>query len=116
MREIIRKKVKVIQSTNAQDFENRLNEILDEVNEPQIDFFKECGLCAVITYQERELKAENLADEYNLKGIYYTCADCPHLELNTDKRFKYHNCEYKGLVRLEQTACNRCYRELHGDE
>ncbi len=72
------------------------------------------GNSALLLYYEETLIPEDLADEYELRGEIYTCADCPYKEPVTDGRKKYrYTCERKFPgTNPGDRACRWFYAEL----
>lgn len=79
----------VVSERDAQDFQDRLNDIFSELSESKIEFTKQMtikpdGFAAIIEYEVVEKTPECLADEWELRGILPACSDCPYYEeINT---------------------------------
>ena len=94
---VIRKKQSLIVTGNtAEDFQSKLNSALDEVAakgyQHDLQFNMSYGLCAYIVYEKTTAVAENIVDEYELKGEAYKCYECPMFRPSNDRRVKYTTC------------------------
>ena len=85
---------------------------------PEVIWNLQNGNSAFLLYYENEYIAETLADEYELRGECYHCADCPFKEPVMDGRKRYrYTCERKlPGVNPEDKACNWFYTALEQGE
>lgn len=110
---------KAIQSNDALQFQNEVNQVLADLAETNASdvVLKENlvdGFKVLITYKQTKRIPETVADEYHLQGISFTCFNCPLHETVTDGRTKHANCMYHeyGRTRLDSDACNYFYKML----
>ena len=111
-------KVKVISAQAAQEFEDRLNEALDEVaskSSYSIHYNMSMGFCAYVEYTYTVKTPETLEDEYIIRGERYTCGQCPYFIPSMDGRSKYGACQY-GICNkpiASDYACKHFYINHH---
>lgn len=103
MKYLTKQQIRVITGTSAEDFQERFNGLMSELSEkrikPEVQFNMAMGFCAYVTYTENVTIAENLAEEYELKGEVHFCSECPFFNPPEDKRIKNCPCAYKGTYR-----------------
>lgn len=116
MREVKRKKVRVIDGTSAADFENALNAVLREIKEPEIMFDTNRPLLAYVTYDEYEMIPESVRDAYEMRGETHYCGQCPYFRPSQDKRIKHVTCELGERTRVDRCACELFYKLLNNGE
>ena len=111
-------RVKVVREDNAEDFERKLNVILENVEDPEIEWNKSMGFCAYVTYTEKEKVIEDIKDVFHNEGVHWHCRNCPYVERTTDKRKKWVCCKIKttGMTHLDSEACDFLYRQLLSGE
>lgn len=109
MREIKEKQITVITDADPAAFQSKINKTLQEHKEINgIEYNNNIPgyYSAIITYTERRNEPENTADEYQLAGKRYICNDCPHLDLDPDRRSHTHYCLlHRDRVTLRTPAC-----------
>ena len=108
-----------VHEDSAPLFDEKLNEKVRELNafRPKVKISKRIPYYAQIIYTQREMIPETLADEYELKGISFVCAQCPYFspvlkdDGEQDKRCKWGNCEHAEFGRTYKTspACDKLY-------
>ena len=110
------KQIVVITDTDPAEFQKEINKTLQEHNEIESLEYKDNiqnQFCAVITYIEYRKEPENTADIYALEGRKYICNDCPHIELDPDRRSVTHYCsKHRDRVTLKRPACEDFLRAL----
>lgn len=111
------KKVKVVSATTAEEFESKINSVLNGLNEKRINYDLQlnptAGFIAFVTYTETVQVPETLADEYELKGERHKCGECPHFPVITDGRVKWVRCPVtQGLVNKGTNCCDTFYKEV----
>lgn len=113
MKVITRKRIRTVQAKSAAEFDDMFNKISDEMT-TTAELKWDGELCVHFIYDEETRIAENVKDEFELRGETYTCCECPHFEKSDDKRVKNHGCRYSkyGAVRECEPACEIFYREL----
>ena len=105
-----------LDARTAAELAEKLTAKLEELKakSPEVIWNLQNGNSAFLLYYEDALIPEDLADQYELRGEIYTCADCPHKTPVTDgrKRFRY-TCDrkYPG-TNPEDRACRWLYTEL----
>lgn len=107
---------KVLKESEPDVFEQKLAELLSkkQKNEPIIKYDNGYFI-AVVTYEEIIIPEEDtVAEEFHQQGIRYVCSQCPHLQMDGDKRRKYHPCKYAeyGTAREDQECCEYFYKLL----
>lgn len=113
MREIKSKKVRVIDGSCAEEFENALNAVLSEIKEPQIMFDSNRPFLAYVTYDDYRKVPESVRDAYELRGEYHYCGECPYYTPSADKRIKHITCAVGERTRADRCACELFYKELN---
>lgn len=109
MKHLKKPKLKVVAASCGEEFEERCNEVMDELTKkgivPRVEF-PNALFTAYITYEETVAIPETCEDELELRGIRYTCGDCPKYEPPEDRRTKYTRCIYSPYrVSREAAAC-----------
>ena len=69
------------------------------------------GFCAAIEYTTETTIYENIKEEYEARGDYYYCDECPYIQPIEDRRHKYHECKC-GTTSPSRKACLLFYQEL----
>lgn len=122
MKYIEKLETKVIEYTgDAADFEKRLNKILTELGEEELEvelrYIEQPTLIAIATYTRKYSIGATLEDAYHLEKIYPKCKDCPHFKPYDDKRLSRGMCQKKDrLVHKKENACETYYEELETTE
>lgn len=118
MKTIYMQKVAVVASDTPQGFEAEMNRRLEELSEsrPRIRYNMNQGFCAYIDYEVAVRVAEDLRDEYEMRGEGSTCAECPYLEKSDDGRRKWQACKVQGRTHEDNPACLYYYRQLEKGE
>lgn len=106
---------------SAAEFEDRLNAILTELGEEELDvslkYVEHPTLIAIISYTRKYNVPTTIEDAYHLEAIYPKCADCPHFTAFKDKRLGRGKCDLKEeLVHKKANACQTYYDELEANE
>lgn len=115
MKSIIKTDIRVIESTNALDFQNNFNRTIQELIETGIEYTTDTHIfeskyTAIFSCKIKLRIPENLKDEYELQGIIKTCEDCPYYEAKT--KFKG-SCQYcKGELYCDDRCCSHYWTEL----
>lgn len=113
----------IVQGHSAQDLTEQLNTALYELRNKNATVTFE-GLIARIEYTETRQAAENLADEYESKGVRLTCQDCPFFspirkaDGTVDRRIRWGDCpnsEFGRTIR-DGAACDHLFRLLNSGE
>lgn len=113
MREVKKKRVRVVDGKDAAGFEASLNSILDGITEPNIVFDSNRPFLAYVTYEEFQRIPESVRDAYELRGEYHYCGECPYYKPPTDKRVKHTTCALGERTRADRCACELFYKELN---
>lgn len=113
----------IVQGDSAHDLTEQLNEMLFRLKDkrPEVTFE---GLIARISYSESTKAPENMADEYELKGVQLTCQDCPFFEPYTKKdgsedlRKKWGKCRFApyGETARDSYCCKKPFECLNRGE
>lgn len=109
-----------IKADTPEEFDRKINEAFDEAEDVELKTHDTVPLLAYLkcTYYIEE--PEDLADEYELRGIVHTCEECPHLDTSrrNNSRQKKLPCKYAkyGVTYTTSRACNRFYEELEKEE
>lgn len=113
MKHIAKKEVIVIAGKEAETFQEEVNKVLERLAEEEIEADLNIDtnpLTAVITYTRHLRRAEDIVDEYNLKGVYAHCYDCEQFERDPDGRKRVGYCRaHSNLVRRSDSACSTYY-------
>ena len=113
------KQFAIIESSSASDFEEQLNERMEELADcnPEITFSSRSDTFARISYIKQKELEERPPEE---AGIRFTCGECPMFtpamkrDGTPDLRIKYGDCPNKELGRVWKTAsaCNILYTKI----
>jgi len=114
MRRDIKQHLSVVQGSDAEDFEKKVNDILDRVDyEATIEIDKNTPYLCYIYYKQERVSVVTIKDEYENIGICLHCKDCMYLERIGDKRIKNLFCTLSGnKVKATASACEMFYRKL----
>ena len=117
----LNEKVKTISSSNAEDFDERLNKALTDFGNKGIRYelrlAPELGFTAFIVYKEAFMIPETVADEFELGGETHRCIECPFYVRPTDGRVKWTRCEITpGLHSRDSYCCEEFYKKLLNGE
>ena len=108
-----KKRVRVIDATDAKMFEEELNLALDQIAEPDITFDRNRPFLAYVTFSEIIEIPESVQEVYEMRGEYHHCRECPYYHKPTDRRVKYTNCDLGERCGADSTACNLFYKMLN---
>lgn len=102
--------VVVIKETDAEVFEERMNEALSNITDPEIKIF-DAPYTAVITYRVTRSVPEDILELLELvDGQRHCCSECPHYIPPSDKRKKWGNCSQTAQkTRADSRACEGYY-------
>lgn len=126
MKRISIPQIKVVSETNAQAFEESVNEALRKLasKKPNVHFNMDMGHCLYIMYEDTEEICENAEDELEKRGITLFCRNCPNFvwDRNKDgtirrisKRGECHISTY-GTTSQDTRACEYlCKAVLNGE-
>ena len=115
------KKIKVIQTKDPEQFQDKYNTIMDEL----ADFEPEANIqsfngehVAYISYEEIIRSFDRVSDEFHAEGIHYLCSQCPYHEPAEDGRQKHVWCKYAdcGMTDLRHEACEMFYTQVKQKE
>lgn len=119
MKTIRRDRCAVIQEQDPRRFTERYNSLMDRLAESGADVEKpkpyrsgDGFFIVVVTYQEVETIAENVREEYEARGEFYCCADCPDYRPSSDGRKKGGYCKLRTQTYKEAKACLSFYKRL----
>lgn len=112
----------IVKSDSASAFEDALNARMRELarKHPVATFIESDPYFARISYTETAHVPETIADEYELAGYTFTCADCPAFEPilkadgTVDTRMKYGECQFaeKGRTYKDSKCCEYLFRMI----
>ena len=105
-----------ISTDSAAEFAAEINKTVVALanSQPEIIIDKKQPFTAYVKYQQDINIADSVRDEYHADGIYFTCAQCPLHDIETDGRKHTVPCKYADLAytRLNNEACEVFYRRL----
>lgn len=108
------KQVVVVSDPDPERFENRMNEALAGLTDPEVHLYENMPFTATIIYTVRRDMPEDVLELFEMVEGHHTCADCPHLVMPEDKRKKWGTCTAKGTPsRSDGRACERFYVHRH---
>ena len=113
MREKRKKHTRIIHGANAEHFETALNEVFEQVSDPEVIFHQAVPFLAYITYTEIIEEPENVQEAYEMRGEYHHCGECPYYHEPTDGRVKYTDCDLGHRVSEKSSACRLFYKMLN---
>lgn len=111
MRQSKYKQAIVIAENNAADFQEKLNEALAPIVDPQITIDSNRPFTAYILYSVSKDVPESVLELFELlDGEHHICLECPYFRTPTDKRMKKGECALKmERMRFEARACEHFY-------
>lgn len=124
MREISKRKRKIVFATSPDEYEKAFEEAMNEIGAVETSVI-DCGMkdghyLSIIEYNvTMPGRAEmTIKDEFHLNGIRYTCSNCPHMAKPKDGRYKTAACPFSkyGVVRIDEEACDLFYTKLANHE
>lgn len=111
----------IVCADSASLFTEQLNAEIYRLRDkrPTVKFSESIPFYAQIKYVETHVTPECLADEYELQGITFECALCPHFipvktrKGNVDRRCIKGDCSYNGneygRAMMSSDACDHLY-------
>lgn len=105
------KQIICISEPNPAIFEERMNEALSNLVDPEVRIYESMPFTAVILYTvSRDMPEDVLELLEMVDGGYHTCIECPHYVKPTDGRRKWGSCSAKGTkTRGDSRACEDYY-------
>lgn len=105
------KQIICISEPNPAIFEERMNEALSNLTEPEVRIFESMPFTAVILYTvSRDMPEDVLELLEMVDGGHHTCIECPRYVKPTDSRRKWGSCSAKGTkTRGDSRACEDYY-------
>ena len=115
---------RIVQCDTADELTIELNQILKDLAgcDPDVEFE---GLTARVSFMVSEKPVpEDLAEEYEVKGVNLMCDDCPYFERmkkkdgTDDLRKKIGRCPFarSGITYKDSKACNTLFEMLNSGE
>lgn len=106
--------VKVVAANNPEEFESKLNRVLEELAgcKQELVFNLNAGYCAYITFTKTAQIPETVEDEYEIAGIRFYCSDCPNYVRPFDGRIKYTDCKNGVKCKAGDSACEWLYQKV----
>ena len=102
---------------NPEDFDRKVNEVLQKHKDVKIERESSTPMMCYMTFDEYVEEAETLKEEYLLAGCNLKCGDCPLIKKSEDKRRKKHFCPVKqATVRLDMYCCNEFFEKVESGE
>ena len=100
-----------ISENNAADFEERMNESLRHLSDPEIKLYDNSPYTAVILYKVTRNIPEDILELFELvEGQRHNCIECPHFVKSDDKRKKWGSCALNAQpTRMDSRACEDYY-------
>ncbi len=113
MRSETKKVFRCVSGSTPEEFQQKMNEILSTVLNPEITFLPSVPFTAYILTEETTTVPECLADEFSLRGERYICSACPYFERTNDLRRKWHYCVYHQQKCHQDTPmCEDAYKQI----
>lgn len=105
------KQIICISELSAETFEDKMNEALSGLVDPEIRFDTNKSFTAVIVYKVKRNMPEDVLELFEIiEGKNQRCCDCPYYVPPTDKRKKWGTCSATGeRTRPEGRACEQFY-------
>lgn len=104
------KQVVVVSDPDPERFENRMNEALAGLTDPEVHLYENMPFTATIIYTVHRDMPEDVLELFEMVEGHHTCADCPHLVMPEDKRKKWGTCSIKSIrTRADSGACEYYY-------
>ena len=105
------KQIIAICENNAEAFQDRMNDALARVADPEIIFDNNRSFTAYVTYRVRKDVPEDVLELFELiEGESHICKECPHFMLAQDKRKRWGFCTLKvEKTRPDSRACEHFY-------
>lgn len=115
----------IVHADSASLFNEQLNEEIFRLryDNPVVHFSESIPFYAQIKYTVTERTPESLAEEYELKGVQFTCAQCPHFQPTLKKdgtehpTCKFGECTHEdselGRTLKTMPACDKLYEMIH---
>ena len=112
------KSVKVISAQSAEEFESKLNEVLNALNRESITYElkldPQCGFVAFIIADVRKNIYETVKEAFEEGGEIHYCIECPFFERPTNGNRKYTKCKYDGrMCKGDKSCCEYFYQQLY---
>lgn len=100
-----------ISETDAAAFEERMNDALSSLANPEILFDPNRSFTAVIVYNVRRDVPESVLELFNMvDGSHHSCSECPRCVEQTDQRRKWTTCSATGQpIRIDGSVCEKYY-------
>lgn len=115
MKIIKRQRVKVIEATCGEDYENQFESIMSEVEtfNPKVVDTSSPLTCKIYFEEVKEIP-ETYEDEATLKGLRTVCELCPYFEKSHKQNQKKGNCskDIREWTRGDWCACEQYYELL----
>ena len=95
----------------AADFEERMNESLYGLVDPEITFYPSIPFTAVITFRASRDIAEDVLEMFEMvDGGHHTCSECPYFVVPEDKRKVWSDCSKSNTkTRADSRCCEKYY-------
>lgn len=105
------KQIIAICESNAEDFQDKMNDALAGISDPEVVFDSNRSFTAYITYRVRKNVPEDVLELLEMiNGEPHYCEECPHFEREKDKRKKWTLCRLKReQTRPDSRACEHYY-------
>lgn len=105
------KQIICVSESSADAFQEKMNEALSGLSDPEIRFDNSNLFKAVIVYTVRRDVPEDVLELFEMvDGNNRRCCDCPHYVSPTDKRRKWGLCSATDQkTRPESRACEQYY-------
>lgn len=105
------KQVRCISETTAAAFEDKINEVLANLGDPEIRIDTNMPFTAYIIYSVQRDLPETILEMFELvDGESHFCKECPHFLKSTDKRKKWGTCVLKSAPSCtDSRACEEFY-------
>ena len=103
---------KTIVADTAEEFDLKMNAVLDAAFDPEIIYKQGEKFCAIVK-MPRVIEHKCISEIYEERGEGHLCGECIYFDKPTDRRIKYTKCTHRShTVCYGDRACNLFYELL----
>jgi len=107
---------KTIVADTAEEFDLKMNAVLDAAFDPEIIYKQGEKFCAIVK-MPRVIEHKCISEIYEERGEGHLCGECIYFDKPKDKRIKYTRCTHcKAEVYYGRRACEMFYELLEAGE
>ena len=105
------KQMIAICENNAEDFQDKMNDALARVADPEVVFDSNRSFTAYVTFRVRKDVPEDVLELFELMdGESHYCKECPYFSIPSDKRKRWGSCTLKiEKTKSDSRACEHFY-------